>query len=139
MRKVKWSIEIVKLFILIVFGGIFILGYFRISNKNYTSALSGMIAAGGVWIVFQGTRIIGFMKDPTKYKKEQIELKDERTNLILINSSSSAYGMEIFIITAITFYAIYRADVGFVLAIFTLWVFRIIFFFYYLSKNSKIF
>jgi len=79
------------------------------------------------------------MKDPTKYKKEQIELKDERTNLILINSSSSAYGMEIFIITAITFYAIYRADVGFVLAIFTLWVFRIIFFFYYLSKNSKSF
>ena len=139
MRKVKWSIEIVKLVIVIVFVGIFILGYFRISNKNYTSALSGMIAAGGVWIVFQGTRIIGFMKDPTKYKKEQIELKDERTNLILINSSSSAYGMETFIITAITFYAIYRADVGFVLAIFTLWVFRIIFFFYYLSKNSKIF
>ena len=137
MRKVKWSIEIVKLVIVIVFVGIFILGYFRISNKNYTSALSGMIAAGGVWIVFQGTRIIGFMKDPTKYKKEQIELKDERTNLILINSSSSAYGMETFIITAITFYAIYRADVGFVLAIFTLWVFRIIFFFYYLSKNSK--
>ena len=139
MRKVKWSIEIVKLVIVIVFVGIFILGYFRISNKNYTSALSGMIAAGGVWIVFQGTRIIGFMKDPTKYKKEQIELKDERTNLILINSSSSAYGMEIFIITAITFYAIYGADVGFVLAIFTLWVFRIIFFFYYLSKNSKSF
>jgi len=48
MRKVKWSIEIVKLVIVIVFVGIFILGYFRISNKNYTSALSGMIAAGGV-------------------------------------------------------------------------------------------
>lgn len=139
MRKVKWSIEIVKLFTLIVFVGIFIIGYFRISNKNYTSALAGMIASGLVLIVFQATRIIGFIKDPIKYKKEQIELKDERTNLILINSSSSAYGMETFIITAITFYAIYRADIGFVLAIFTLWVFRIIFFFYYLSKNNKSF
>ncbi|PRR82502.1 hypothetical protein [Clostridium vincentii] len=138
MKNIKWSKEIVKLILLIVIAvAFFILGYVIIPNKYYSLSLLGVSGASIGLSLFQLKRVIDFARNPKKYNKEQIEVKDERNNRILINAKSSSFDIETFVILGITVYSIYLNNVGFVIAILALWISRIFSFFYYLSKNNK--
>lgn len=138
MRDFKLSKEILKLFLLtgsmVVF---FMLGYVVFRGKHYSPALIGMAGSAIGISLFQLKRIIGFVKNPKSYNREQVEVKDERNIVLLANSKASSYDLEVFIILGITIYSIYLNEVGLVLAILALWISRIGSFFYYLSKNSK--
>jgi hypothetical protein len=138
VRSNKLSMEMFKLILLIGVAAVFIiLGCYIIPNEHYSSALLGVSGASIGLTLFQLTRVIGFIRNPEKYKREQIDIKDERNNLILTNAKASAYGVETYIILGITVYAIYSNNVGFVFAVLILWISRIFSFFYYLSKNNK--
>lgn len=138
MKNIKWSKEIFKLvFLIIITVGSFVLGEFVFENRHFSSALLGISAASIGLLVFHLIRNINFIKNPSAYKKEQINLKDERNLMLIRYAKSSSYDLEIFIIFGITIYAIYLNNVGFALAVFILWIVRLSSFFYYLSKNSK--
>lgn len=138
MKTVKLHKEKLKLILIIGITFIFfILGYFIFDNKHYSSALLGISGASLGLSLFQLKRIFNFTKNPESYNKEQIDIKDERNVMLIGKSKACAYDIETFIIFGITAYAIYSNNVGFVLAIFVLWLIRIFSFFYYFSKNSK--
>lgn len=138
MRNIKWSKEILKLILLIGIVVVFlILGYVIFPNKYYSSALLGVSGTSIGLSLIQLIRVIDFARNPEKYNKEQIDLKDERNNMLLINAKASAYGVETFVIFGITVYAIYLDNVKFVFAIFVLWISRFFSFLYYFSKNNK--
>lgn len=138
MRNVKWSKELLKLISFIGIGiAFFILGFVIFPDKYYSSALVGISAASTGLILFQLKRVIGFAKDPNNYNREQIDIKDERNNMLMTNSKASSYDIEAFVILAITVYAIYLNNVRFAFAIFILWMSRIFSFFYYYAKNNK--
>lgn len=138
MRNVKWSKELLKLILFIGIGiAFFILGFVIFPNKYYSSALVGISAASTGLILFQLKRVICFAKDPNSYEREQIDVKDERNNMILTNAKASSYSIETFVIFGISAYAIYLNNVKFVFAIFILWVSHIFSFFYYLYKYNK--
>lgn len=138
MKNLNWSKEIFKLILLVAMTiTFFILGNVVFNEMHYSSALLGISGASMGLSLFQLMRVIGFARNPQKYKKEQIDVKDERNSLILTNAKASSFGIETFVIFGITVYAIYSNNVGFVFAIFILWVSRIFSFFYYLSKNNK--
>lgn len=138
MKNIKWSKEIFKLMLLIGITIIFyILGYVVFDNKYYSSALLGISGASIGLVLFQLKRVLDFTRNPEIYNKEQIDVKDERNIMLLTNAKASSYGIETFIIFGITVYAIYLNDIGFVLAIFALWISRFLSFFYYLSMNNN--
>ncbi|MGO5067231.1 hypothetical protein FDF31_08135 [Clostridium sporogenes] len=138
MKNLNWFKEIFKLILLVAMTiTFFILGNVAFNEMHYSSALLGISGASMGLSLFQLTRVIGFARNPQKYKKEQIDVKDERNSLILTNAKASSFGIETFVIFGITVYAIYSNNIGFVFAIFILWVSRIFSFFYYLSKNNK--
>ncbi|ENK1243924.1 hypothetical protein ACFLKB_07880 [Clostridium sp. FAM 1755] len=138
MKNLNWSKEIFKLILLVSMTIIFfILGNVAFNEMHYSSALLGISGSSMGLSLFQLTRVIGFARNPQKYKKEQIDIKDERNSLILTNAKASSFDVETFVILGITVYAIYSNNIGFVFAIFILWVSRIFSLFYYLSKNNK--
>lgn len=138
MKNLNWFKEIFKLILLVAMTiTFFILGNVTFNEMHYSSALLGISGASMGLSLFQLTRVIGFARNPQKYKKEEIDAKDERNSLILTNAKASSFGIETFVIFGITVYAIYSNNIGFVFAIFILWVSRIFSFFYYLSKNNK--
>lgn len=138
MKSISRFKEIFKLILLIIITiTLFILGNVVFNNTHYSSALLGMSGAFIGLSLFQLKRVIGFIKNPDTYNKEQINVKDERNIMLMTYAKSSSYDLETFIIFGITLYAIYLNSVEFVLAVFILWIIRIISFFYYLSKNNN--
>ena len=138
MKNIKFKKEILKLVLLIVVTVIaFILGNYVIEDKSQAGAAAGMTGAGVAMSLFQLSRIINFVKDPKKYDREIVDLKDERNNTIIKNSKASAYDIETFLIFGITLYAVYLNNINFVLAVGIIWVTRIVSFLYNFSKNNK--
>lgn len=138
MKRNSIAFEILKLILLTGIGLLFfMMGKQIFSDTYYSSALIG-VSGGMIGLsLFQLVRILGIIRNPQKLKQEQVDLEDERNNLIINNSKSSAYNFETYIILGITAYAIYSNNIGFVASIGILWIFRVASFFYYLSKNNK--
>lgn len=138
MKKVKLTKEILKLIILAVLGIVFfVLGYYVFSEEHYSSAILGMAGAAVGLVIFQLMRISNFIKNPISYEKEQVNIKDERNNIILNKSKAESYDVELFVLFGVTIYAIYLNNIVFVVSLCVLWVIRIGSFFYYISKNNK--
>lgn len=138
MKRNDWFKEITKFILLLVItAGLFILAKFVFEDTHFASALFGASGGVGGLLIFQLARLLSFARNPSKFNKEQIDVEDERNILIMTNARSSAFSIETSVILGISMYAIYSNDLGFVLAIFFLWISRILLFFYYLSKNNK--
>lgn len=138
MKSISRKKEVFTLIVLVIITiALFILGNVVFSNTHYSSALLGMSGASIGLSLFQLKRMIDFIKNPDSYKKEQINKKDERNNMLVTYAKSTSYDLETFIIFGITLYAIYINSVEFVLAIFILWIIRIASFFVYLYRNNN--
>lgn len=138
MKQSNWQKEITKTILFVAATVILVvLGTVYFNDTHYAGALLGAAGGSGGLTLFQLTRLYDFKKNPEKFKKEHIDVKDERNILILANARASSFSLETYIILGMGMYGIYLDQVEFVFAILILWVSRTLFFFYYLSKNNK--